>query len=292
MKKIGGLLIISALLLSFLPVSKAAAEECANTSTYGAVNLSIPDLSDTKGQTLWVRMQTPTPDGKILAEINGRDCLTIGGDVQTTDWSWQTWEQDGNPVYVDFERPDGNFIKLIGVSDGVKIDRILLTKDTCVPEDYGTNCRNSLEQDELTITDDVSVLTPPSNEPVAGKILLSNTPQQYKSDLEKVEYSIDGKTIQTATTPEPFDTSLVENGKYKVNITTTLKNGEVFRESTVIDVKNSENVLTPIIRWIRHNMRIVSMVGAIIGGVIVLTILLLLVRAAYKRRKERSFHGF
>lgn len=292
MKKTGGLLIIFALLLGFLPVNIAAAEACANTSTYGAVNLSVPELTETKQQALWVRMQAPLPESRVLVEVNGEDCLEIGGDINSTDWSWQTWKINGSPAFVDFDKSTGNSIKIIGVSDGVKIDRILLTKNFCTPQDYGSNCRDSLDLSQPTVSGDITMLAPPSNEAVAGKVLLSSTPQQHKSRLEKLEYSVDGKIIQTVMSPEPFDTTLVPNGKYQVGITTTLDTGTVFREATVIEIKNSENVFSPLVRWVRLNTRIVSMVGVSLGAALVLVSLFNLLRMAYKHHRERTFHGF
>jgi hypothetical protein len=292
MKKLGGVLLILALMIAFVPSRKASAAACDNVSSYGAIRLNVPELNNIKQQALWVRMQAPSANSKILAEINGADCLEIGGeDLGPNEWTWQTWRKSGQVSVINFEKSAGNTIKVIGINDGVKIDRILLTDAFCTPQEYGNNCRTVVElrqSQDLKVT----MLPAPSESKISGKVLLTSTPQQNTQNLRAVEYVAEGNIVQRFETPAPFDTTLLANGKYEIGINTILKDGKVIREATVVDIKNAENALSPAVRWVRLNMRSVSIAGVVIGGLLTSITLLNIMKKWHKSRRERKFHGF
>lgn len=287
----GGFVALIVLLSTVLPVQQVSAAKCANVTSFGAVSINLPELKKTNRQALWIRMQAPAEDGKALVEINESACLEVGGQgIKPDTWTWQTWRNNGQVSVVNFRSPKGNVIKVIGVSDGLKIDRILLTDAECTPEEYGNNCRDAVElkQGEIEST----ILPSPSNGTVSGKVQLSSTPQQYTLQLKTLEYIVKGKVIQKSEIPEPFDTSLLENGKYEVIIRTTLSSGEVVNESTVLDIKNPENAFTPVVRWAKLNIRAVRIAGIILGSLLAVTLFMAFIKKVYLARRERKFHGF
>ncbi len=268
--------------------SEATAAGCSSASSFGAVELNVPSLPDIRSKILWVRMQSPSSSGKVLAEINSGQCLEIGGtNLLPNQWSWQN-SPDGPITFPSF---NNNSVKLIGISNGIKIDRILLTEPSCTPKDFGNNCQNAVEL-KASEGPSATIIPPPSDGAVGGKVILSQTPDKNRSDLESVEYVVEAKIIQTVKGPQPFDTTLIPNGKHSIQINTRLDNGAVIRETTVIDVRNPENALTPVVRWVRLNLRLAKLVALIIGGAIVAAALYNVLKTWYLNYRQRKFHGF
>ncbi len=295
MKKIGGILIATCMLTVLFLVSPAVpaqAAACANVSTFGAVSLQLPTLPKKGEYLVWVRLQGPGSTAKVLVELNGSDCLEISGTgLQADSWSWQAYRTGGQPQTVTLTATEGNSIKVIGTQDGVKIDRVLLTVPGCTPEEFGDNCAETFEA-KASDTGDIRTLPPPSNEAVSGKVVLSNTPFTSGSELSRLDYSAGGRTLQSSEQAEPFDTTRLSNGKHTILIETTLSSGQVIRESTVITVDNPENVISPLVRWIRQRQRSLSVVVLAAGAVSGAAVLIIMLRRVYLQRRERRFHGF
>lgn len=288
MKKIGGILAVLTAIMSVLaPVPQLSAAGCANVGSFGAVELSLPETPDGK-MVLWVRMQSDDGNGRVMADIDGRECLEVGDQTKPGEWAWQTAGGD-SPRAIDFAAVKVKRVRIIGVTD-VKIDRVLLAQPGCVPTDFGNNCRNSVELSQPPT--EVTVLPPPYDHPVSGKVVLSQTPAQNKDRLKTVEYIVAAKVVQRAAADIPFDTQLLPNGKHTVQIDTTLDDGTVLRESTVIDVNNPENVFTPLVRWAKQNARPLKFAALTAGGVLAAILVMMWLRRTHRKKRHRMFRGF
>lgn len=295
MKKFGGILIVTLMLAGIvlaMPAQKTEAAACTNVSTFGAVSLQLPALPKQGEYLVWVRLQSPVPNGKVLIEINANECLEVSSSsLQVGTWAWQVYQTGGQASPVTFSSTDGNTLKVIGVQAGIKVDRVLLTVPGCTPEDFGDNCKESFEATARS-TEGIRILAPPSDQPVSGKVMLSDTPLNNAAEVRRLDYSVGGRTIQTTNHVDPFDTTRLANGKYTILIETTLMSGQVIRESTVITVDNPENVFSPLVRWIRSRQNSLTVLSLTVGAVIAGLLMLIIVRRLYIRRRERRFHGF
>lgn len=289
MKVLGGLLLILALAVTMLPGRSVHAAACSNISSFGSVTLDIPTLPTPENRALWIRLEAPSPSAHVLVQVNESQCIQIGGHDQIPgQWSWQTYRVQQAVQPVVFEQASGNTIKIIGVNEGIKVDRVVVTETTCVPQDFGANCQQvQAVQDSLSD----KVLPPPSSQPVRGEVLLSSTPEKHGAHIESLAYVVGGRTVQKSDSPVPFDTTRIANGKYTVQVITTLADGQVIRESTVIEVDNAENFLSPFIRWVRANWSAVIRVGGVLMLLLVAYAAARLVRRHYLKKRERSFHG-
>lgn len=289
MKKVGGILLL--LISLTVPLGgKVSAAACTNVSSLGAVTLQIPELRRLEGQVLWVRVQAPDDTGRLLAEVNETECLTIDFSAPEGEWSWQTYRLEGQPQTLQFPRATGNTIRLIGVTAGVKLDRVLLAEPDCLPQDFGNNCRQAVELS--TETSAASELPSPSDRPVSGKVVLTPTPASHGSQLREVNYRVNNQLVQRSRSPEPLDTTLIPNGKHTVFIETVLEDGQRIQEKTIIEVNNPENFLTPTIRYIRLNRDIFLQIVAAALCLILIATLAWLYRRSRRQKRERSFHGF
>ncbi len=283
------LLLAVAFLGSLIYPDKLSAAACANTSSFGAVSYNLPQLSNTEDQAIWLRLKSENPESKLLVEINGNECIEIGDFNDSGDgWFWQTYRREGQIVPISFSSANGNTLKIIGISEGIKLDRILVTDKDCRPQEFGNGCYSDGSNNSK---DDVIILPPVSDGPISGRIGLSTTPTENLSQLSKVSYMVNGIVVQESVNDSGFDTTLVENGKYTIYITTTLKSGEVIREMMPVEIKNPENAFSLIIRWIRINRRSVS----IVAGTVFLLLAIILISRLHSRyrknKRERSFRG-
>ena len=271
-------------------VSAAGCSE-AEVAKFGAVNMDLPKLPKEGNYGLWVRMQSPAASGRVLIELNGDNCLEIAPtNMVPGQWSWHTYAIGGERKLLTFDQADGHKLKIIGASDGLKIDQVIVAVPDCIPSNLSQSCLNATT---LKVADqEVIQLPPPTQGLVSGPITLSQTPGLYTNILTSVSYTINGQTLQTSQEVAPFDTTLVANGVHTVLITTTLDDGSIIRESTVIEVDNKETALSPIWRWIRINIASIKLVGIVAGSIVAFLLLLGLIRRAYMNRRLRSFHGF
>lgn len=268
-------------------VPEVSAAGCANVGSFGAVELSLHEVPKDKW-VLWVRMQSDDGSGRVMADIDGRECLEIGSQTRPGEWVWQT-AGGSSPRAVDFAGSKSQRIRVIGVTD-VRIDRVLLAQPGCVPSDFGNNCRNSIELNQPQ--EEVSVLPPPYDHTVSGEVVLTQTPAQNLGRLKTVEYIVDAKVVQRSGKNAPFDTQLLKNGKHTVQINTTLDDGTVLRESTVIDIDNPENVFTPLVRWAKHNSRPLKFAAFTAGVVLAVVIILIWLKRTIRKKRHRMFRGF
>src|SRR5690606_15699721 len=135
-------------------------------------------------------------------------------------------------------------------------------------------------------------LEPLTDGPVSGKVLLSSTPEQQHAALKELVYTVNGRKLQTSDRAVPFDTTVLENGKYTVYITTRLQDGTVIKESTAVEIKNAENFLTPAIRWIKLHWTSIKLILLVAGVVLAAIVIFRLIIGWLRHRRERSFHGF
>ncbi|MDQ3065176.1 MAG: hypothetical protein M3Q36_02800, partial [bacterium] len=237
--------------LLFFAAPKIAAAECENVSQYGAVRLQVPDLPYTGDYSLWVRLQSQQPETKLLIELNQSACYEIYNDsVKDGEWTWVKYSLNGKKSAIMLDQKKSYSIKLIGISQGLKIDSVIFSDTECILQGNGSNCSVAVQAENIKNSDFVE-LPPLSQNDLSGKVFLSNTPKLYEEKLESVSYIVNGRTLQYETSLEPFDTNLLEDGLHKVLITTRLNNGEVINESIDISVQNPNNALSPVVRWFR-----------------------------------------
>lgn len=132
------------------PVSAVA---CALPGTdYGTVTITA-NVAATGAYTIWTRMAAPnSTDTFYRLEVDGATCFDVGGasvpvyaSGSTTRFAdnnsnWISVTTSGAAVQMSLNAGSHTF-KLIGMSEGVVIDRVIATVDTtCVPKGGGDNC--------------------------------------------------------------------------------------------------------------------------------------------------------
>jgi hypothetical protein len=293
MKKI--LVILALCGLCIMSQSQRAAAACQNVAGYGAVSAAVPVLPSAGSYTIWTRMQAAdATHNRYQLEVDGQDCFEVGGSsLEPGQWQWVSF-QDGDldaKVRYNFEHTSDNVLKLIGSDAGVKIDRLLLIKNDCVPVDIGNNCQSgavALNSGDLIGADEIP---PPSEGPVSGLIVPSQTISLHPNNISRVVYFVDSKQIPTAA-GNALDTTLLTNGSHRVAIQITLVNGGVSNETTTLNVENKQTIFSPFRRLVRLNQHTTVVLSSILGGVLVLITILLIIRHVRLQRRLLNFHGF
>jgi hypothetical protein len=291
MKKIGGILAATVLLLFGFVNNNVFAATCNNVSTYGSVQLAIPVLPRAGEYAIWLRVQAEVPNNELLVQVNQNSCLSfISNEARLNEWFWLTSVDGGSLRTHTFSSTMNNSLEVIGITSGVKLDKIILTEPTCQPLDFGENCQSVVRVEP---TDDVTKLTPIAAS-LSGAQRLSDTPITLGSNgnLKELRYVVDGKVVQRSSSPVDFDTTRISNGKHTVIIEAEMQNKTVVRESIIINVKNTENFLTPFTRWLKINNKEVILPTLIIGIMALIVTTLYLLRKIYRRKHHLKSKGF
>ncbi len=271
-----------------LPAQRAVAA-CPDTSEYGSVNLSLPTLPKRGQYNIWTRLQFAKPkEGRLLVEINDDKCIEVDGMGSVSNqWTWLQSDSGAQKLTYKFDQTEGNRIKLIGATTGVKVDRVILTDSDCVPLDRGDNCQAG----SVTLqTDDNQVNT--VNGPVAGLIYPSLTIVNKQADIIKTTYYRGSQKIQSNNGASQLDTTLLPNGQNQVSIKLHMRDGSEITETAELQVSNTLSTLSPLWRWARINKEGLKTSALSFAIVVFIVSVLYLVRVLKRHRRLLTFHGF
>jgi hypothetical protein len=222
------------------------------TTNYGTVtkDISVPENGTYK---LWVRMNAPdTTNNAVQAQIDSGAAVKMGDvGVSANAWTWVDWKGGSTSDKTSFVLNAGTRkVTLTGIEAGVKVDRVLLTNETCVPKDTGENC--------TTITPPPVDATVSMTAPLSGATVKGNVPVKVTStgDIEMVTFRIaktgEGSVWQATDETAPYewtwDTTKFPNGSYDVVTRTRLAGdpGDVYTQRSVtVKVSNSVVVEDP-----------------------------------------------
>ena len=293
LKRLAFIALLSGLMI-FSHAAKVVADAGENTANYGVVALDVPTLPTRGAYVLWTRMQVPDDQhNRYRLEVNGNTCFEVGGSSVTPgEWEWVSF-YGGNlskTVRYDFDHTTENHFRLIGIDPGVRIDRILLIKNGCVPAGLGDNCQSTTASATFSLSGATEV-PPASNGPVGGIVIPTQTIVNNADQITKVVYYADGAPIPTAYN-FGIDTTLLRNGTHRISIQITKSNGMVINEATTLMVENKQGVWSPLVRWARLNAQDAIILSSVLGVCFVAGSVLLFVRHTKLQKRLLTFRGF
>lgn len=138
-----GCIVISS--LSFLFVSQAKAQACANTPTSSNTLTSTFSVPETNTYTVWTRVLAPdATNNSVYLQIDGGCAFNVGdsSSIPANTFTWVDY-QDGNSaskVLVNLS-PGTHTLKLTEREGGVGVDAVIVTTNSsCIPTGTGGNC--------------------------------------------------------------------------------------------------------------------------------------------------------
>ncbi len=201
-------------------IATSGGTTCTAPSTPGGISTVTVNAPVAGTYHVWSRMKAAsTTANSYVFNTNGTCNMGIGGTsaVSTSAWTWVNFQPGTTVKATDITLTAGSHtIQLYGTQTGVKVDRVMLLSDTCVPTGTGDNC--------LAVTDTtppaVNITSPLNNATVSGKVNVTATASDTGgSGLTKVDFLVDNSLVATSTTsPYGFswDTSGWTVGSHKL----------------------------------------------------------------------------
>lgn len=239
-----------------LPGSKASAA-CSPATTYGSDLMSIT-VPTTTTYRVWTRIMAPdTSNNTFDLEVDGGNCITVGGgSIPANTWTWVDYQNGNTSTKIDLSLTSGaHSFNLIGIQPSVAVDRVVLTSDTsCIPTGTGDNCANPPD----TTAPSVSLTAPTNGATVSGSSVNISATASDDVGVSKVEFYINSSLVATDMTSTygiTWDSTGVANGSYTLtakaydaaNNVTTSSTVTVTVSNAVADVtKPTVSVTAPI----------------------------------------------
>ncbi len=228
--------IFLALVLFRVSVSEASAA-CAVDTSRGVVTQTFNVPADQVGTyRVWARMAAGTAADKdsFYLEVDGGECVTFGGTgLAATGWKWVDYRDGSTSAKVNTASLSaGNHtVKMIGLEDSVKIDKLLFVRSTsCVPTDMAGNpCLPDTTPPTVSVT--------PPTAPLSGTQALLNATASDNDSLATVQFFIDNQPLTPADNQAPYtyslDTTKYSNGSHQITAEATDMSGNKTKSSIV-----------------------------------------------------------
>ncbi len=216
---ITGVVVLALTSSIFYIPAKALAASCNYTGAdFGSVTMTM-NIQETGSYRAWSRIQIPSSANNSyllkITEGSTSTCYDVGknSSLPLNTWKWVDY-QDGNTnskINHTFSSTGSKTITMIGTSDGVLLDRVILTKDTALggycdltnSTSTGDNCASPPN-------------TPPSvtlaASPLSGNAPLSTTltasPTDSDGSISKVEFYSSGTKVGEKLNTAPWTLSI------------------------------------------------------------------------------------
>lgn len=236
--------IVAGLAIRFLLVPAPVKAACATLPTDKGVVTQTVNVSTTGTYKVWSRIMAPdTTNNSYYLEIDDTTCGVNVGDtaIAANAWTWGDYK-DGNTaskISVTLSAGSHTF-RFVGKEPGVKLDRVLLLSDTCVPTGTGDNCATSGSD---ATPPAVSVTAPTAGQTVSGTITVSANATDNVG-VAGVQFKLDGANLGAEDTAGPFsvswNTTTAANGAHSLTAVARDAAGNITTSSAVsVTVSNT-----------------------------------------------------
>lgn len=236
-------------------LDKPSTTTTTTSSSFGTLtqDITIPANGTYK---LWVRLNAPDAvNNAIQAQVDNGTVIKMGdGGLKANTWTWVDYKNGdlNNKATVTLSAGTRK-ITITGIENGVKIDRVLVTNETCVPLNTGENCTTPITTPPTTTptTPEPNVTVSGPNE---GSTVTGNTTIKVTATfpIQEVSFRIDNQW-QTTDKSDPFlwewNTTKFSNGAHKI-VARVRKQGDpgnVYTEKIInVKVTNQAEPTQPI----------------------------------------------
>lgn len=195
----------------------AAANQASSALVAVTVNNGCAAISAPNGQAsttvnvaaagtyhLWSRIMAPdTTNNSYTFQTDGACNLTIGDSpIPANTWIWVDYMSANTATKADVTLTAGNHTLTLGGREvGVKLDRVLLLSDACIPTGTGDNCTTIPD----TIAPTINITAPATGASVSSPIAVTATASDTGgSGVAKVDFTVDGVLQSSVNTPGPY----------------------------------------------------------------------------------------
>lgn len=218
-------------------------------SNYGTITSKVT-LPEAGSYKVWARLKTASGTNAVNVQIDDGQVIGMGGTTNETGWNWVSYK-NGDPasgVVASLNSGDHK-ITVSGTHQGVGIDRIMLTTESCQPEGVGDNCANAIVTNPGSNYSSIKIASPLAGQAVSGT-------QSVKVDtgnatVQEVSFRVDNvwqATVKNAPFEWSWDTTKFTNGQHQVVARVRLANnpGNVNSGDQIAATVNVNNQQAPI----------------------------------------------
>jgi hypothetical protein len=150
-------------------------------------------------------------------------CAVAAGDsasITPNTWVWVNYKDGSTVSPFDSTLTAGNHtFTLVGRENGVKVDKVLLLSDTCVPTGTGSNCEAVTDTTPPT----VSVTSPTNGATVSGSSVAVSANASDNVGVSGVQFKLDGANIGSEDITSPYsiawNSTTVSNSSHTLTAT-------------------------------------------------------------------------
>ena len=219
-------------------LSKTSTTSTSSTS-YGKITSTVT-LPENGSYKLWARMKSgDATNNSAQAQIDNGLAANIGGSsLNTSSWTWVSMPATNLNA-------GARTVTITGVQKGVKVDRVILTNETCVPTGTGDNCTLATPPAPTALKVSVTGVT-------NGSTVKGVVPVKVSADraIAAVSFRPDNVWAQSdETSPYEFnwDTGSLSNGAHSLVIRTRADGdpGDVYTQTVLNVTVNNATTTTP-----------------------------------------------
>jgi hypothetical protein len=173
--------------------------------------------------TVWSRIKAANSiNNSFYLEIGDSLCGVIIGDstgIADDDYTWVDYKNGNSAQKVTVTLAAGTHsLRYVGREAGVRLDKVLLVSDSCVPTGDGANCSVVPDTQKPTI----SITSPAAGSTVSGKVSVAVSANDTGgSGLSRVDFLVNGSVVSTnQVQPYGFswDTTGLAGGNYTLSV--------------------------------------------------------------------------
>lgn len=191
-------------------------------SNFGTITAKV-NLPESGSYKLWVRTAASNSTNALSVQIDNGQVLSMGGPTTSSDWTWVDFKNgdQANKAVMNLNAGE-HTIKITGTNKGVKLDKFLLTNESCIPEGIGGCPVANTPPNTPPTTPSSKYASVKIASPTAGQTIVGNTVvkvDQGTANIQEVSFRVDGKW-QATDKETPFewtwDTTKYSNGNHSI----------------------------------------------------------------------------
>jgi hypothetical protein len=211
-----GVFVVAAFIIKLFAPAPALAACPALPTDKGMVTQTV-NIASAGTYRVWSRIMAPdTTNNSYYLEIDDTTCGVNVGDtaIGANTWTWGDYKDGNTASKINVTLTAGNHtFRFIGREAGVKLDRVLLLTDSCIPTGTGDNCATSTDSTPPA----VSVTAPAGGTTVSGTVNIAANASDNVG-VTGVQFKLNGNNLGAEDTSAPYsiswDTTTVANGAY------------------------------------------------------------------------------
>jgi hypothetical protein len=220
----------------------AAQSNCSQPNTsIGSGDFQVSAVTEGEYR-IWFRVAAPTDEARFMLKVNDGCHKEVTADNNNKNTlAWHSAYSDSSKVRVNLKK-GLNRLEVVGVTDSLEIDQVILSENDCIPTGNGLNC---VEVDRV---DPVVAIIDPSNGAVISEdidmhavVTDDDTNLEVNFFIDDVLYSSADKNGMAEWFVQ-FQATSIEAGEHELRVEAKDSSGNVGSSSVMFELQPSVDV--------------------------------------------------